>query len=101
MKTIATGFNMSEKTIISDKIQILEVDMQCTLWPDEWFGISLTKCCIEHDLGGSDFDLFWCVAKLHPLFFIIGATMMIGLFFGRPIWRIAKRAKYDNTVDKA
>ncbi len=80
-------------------VEIWQIDYQCTLWPDNWFGISLTKCCIEHDLGGSNSELFWCVSKLHPMFFIIGAIMFIGLTIIGPIYR-AKMRRKQNEINK-
>lgn len=38
-------------------------DMQCTWWPDTWFGVSITECCIEHDLGGTHTQLATCVTE--------------------------------------
>lgn len=40
-------------------------DMQCTWWPDTWFGVSITPCCRAHDLGGTHTELAACV--LHTL----------------------------------
>lgn len=69
-------------------------DFECTWWPDEWFGISINACCVEHDLGSTDLDLFWCVADQHPLFFIIGAVMLLGLNLGgRALYHAVKRRK--------
>lgn len=64
-------------------------DFQCTLWPDEWFGVSLTNCCIAHDLGGSDLGLAHCVSNLSedPIFKVIAVVMLIGMTFGRPVYR--------------
>lgn len=59
-------------------------DFECTWWPDTWFGISLTQCCIEHDLGGSDLDLFHCVAAQHPALVPIAAAMLVGVV----AWRV-------------
>ena len=71
-------------------------DFQCTLWPDEWFGTSITNCCIEHDLGGSDLELAQCVATQFPenlaLFgVVLGCVMLIGLTIFGPIYRKLKR----------
>jgi hypothetical protein len=71
------------------------IDYECTWWPDIWFGISLTDCCIAHDLGGSDLALAMCIADKHPAFWIIGVIMFIGVILGRPIYRAYMRAKNE------
>lgn len=75
------------------------IDYECSWWPDEWFGISLTKCCIQHDLGGSDWQLVQCVADQHPLFIILGIAMFIGLLLGRPFYRMWRKIN-DNKINK-
>ncbi len=62
-------------------------DLQCTWFPDTWFGVSLTDCCIAHDLGGTDLALMHCVAQKGPLFAVLGFAMLVGVIFGRPIYR--------------
>lgn len=67
-------------------------DFQCTGWPDTWFGQSITDCCIQHDLGGSDPALFFCVAGKGGMeFTILGGVMLVGLFLFRPLYRLFKR----------
>ena len=68
-------------------------DFECTWWPDQWFGISITQCCVEHDLGGTDWRLAQCVAEQHPLFFILGAVMLVGVTLFRPIYYAYQRRK--------
>lgn len=68
-------------------------DMECSWWPDNWFGVSLTQCCIDHDLGGSDWALALCVADQHPAFLPLGLVMFLGVTFGRPIYMAIKRRK--------
>ena len=69
-------------------------DFQCSWWPDQWFGQSLTECCIAHDLGGVDLDLAACVAGLGDWkFAVLGLVMLIGVKFGRPIYEAWKRLK--------
>lgn len=38
-----------------------DADMQCTWWPDVWFGVPITDCCAAHDLGGTHTELAACV----------------------------------------
>ena len=71
-------------------------DYQCTWFPDTWFGVSLTDCCIAHDLGGSDIGLMQCVAHKGPVFAVIGAVMLVGVTFGRPIYRAYMLSKFKN-----
>ncbi len=66
-------------------------DYQCTWFPDTLFGVSLTDCCIAHDLGGSDIGLYSCVAEKGPVFAVIGLIMLVGVTFGRPIYRAYMR----------
>lgn len=66
-------------------------DMQCTWWPDEWFGQSITHCCIQHDLGGSDLDLARCVYETNPWLLPVAGLMLVGVILGRPIYRAIKR----------
>ncbi len=66
-------------------------DMQCSMWPDIWFGFSLTQCCILHDLGGSDLDLLMCVADLSPMLIPIGIIMFIGVKLLRPLYLLFKK----------
>ena len=69
-------------------------DMQCTWWPDTWFGKSITEYCIKHDLGGSDIDLMLDVAAQGGLHFVaVGGIMYVGLKFGGPVYRFYKRIK--------
>lgn len=70
---------------------MISPDYQCTWWPDVWFGTSLTDCCIAHDLGGTDIGLMSCVAHHGPIFAVIGFIMLIGVTFGRPIYRAYMR----------
>lgn len=66
--------------------------MQCTMWPDLWFGHSLTDCCIAHDLGGSDIELARCVADTVPGWgWAIGAAMLAGLTLFGPVYRALRR----------
>jgi hypothetical protein len=64
-----------------------EPDLECTWWPDVWFGTSLTRCCTVHDLSaldlGSSLDLGSCVAATmaasHPVAgIVLGAVMALG-----------------------
>jgi hypothetical protein len=72
------------------------IDYQCTWWPDQWLGISITDCCIVHDLGGSDAQLWACVAEKGGIEFIILAlVMLVGLTIGRPIYKVYIRFKND------
>jgi hypothetical protein len=66
-------------------------DMQCTWWPDEWFGVSITHCCVAHDLGGTDWQLAVCVAQTSPWLIPVAAMMLVGVIFGRTIYRKIKR----------
>jgi len=66
-------------------------DMQCTLWPDIWFGISLTDYCIKHDLGGTDWQLFVDVAQNGGVFVFLGAIMYAGLKLFGPFYRAWKK----------
>jgi hypothetical protein len=71
-------------------------DFQCTWWPDTWFGVSLSDCCIAHDLGGGDIALMQCVADKGPAFAVIGLVMLVGVTFGRPIYRAYMRLNRTN-----
>ena len=70
-------------------------DLQCTLWPDgipPWLGGSGTEwlhCCLAHDLGASNVELFTCVAQAG--FPAIAAIMLAGLLTLGPIYRFARR----------
>lgn len=70
----------------------MQPDFECTLWPDGWFGQSITDCCIAHDLGGSDAELAACVAGHGGAgFLILGLVMWAGVKLFRPIYRAWKR----------
>lgn len=62
-------------------------DMQCTWWPDVWFGVSITHCCVAHDLGGSDAELAMCVASAAWWLLPVALVMWLGVKAGRPIYR--------------
>ena len=59
-------------------------DLQCTFFPDVWFGVSLTPCCIAHDLSpldtASSIELARCVVArmgtAHPVAGIVLAGLM-------------------------
>lgn len=65
-------------------------DFECTFWPDNWFGYSLTNCCIVHDHGGTDFELFNCISNIHPSLYVIGGIMFIGLRLLGPTYRLLR-----------
>lgn len=75
-------------------------DLVCTFFPDVWFGVSITPCCICHDLTAqtwaAHWDLMQCVIdQLGWRGVPIGAVMFLGLI-GPPgmIYRsIQKRRK--------
>jgi hypothetical protein len=70
------------------------IDYQCTWWPDQWLGISITDCCIAHDLGAPDVELAQCVADKGGIeFTIIAAVMFVGVIIGRPIYKAYMRFK--------
>lgn len=75
------------------------IDLECTWWPDVWFGVSIQDCCIAHDLGGSDLELFSCVASDKGLP-IIAVVMIIGLIVGRPIYRKIQKYKRKTNEPK-
>lgn len=59
-------------------------DFLCTWWPDVWFGISITCCCIDHDLveqtTSAHWDLMMCViGRLGWWGVPVGGVMFIGL----------------------
>ena len=55
-------------------------DLECTWWPDTWFGFNISSCCVEHDLGGSDWGLFLCALDTLPWWLDwVAFTMLIGL----------------------
>lgn len=66
-------------------------DFQCSWWPDKWFGVSITDCCVRHDVGGSDWDLAVCVAHKHPGFWIIAVVMLVGVILFRPFYKFVMR----------
>ena len=69
-------------------------DFQCTWWPDVWFGLSLTDCCIQHDLSGDHLALMRCVAEIHPALIPVAVVMFLGLVFLKPlIYTPIKRAR--------
>ena len=75
-------------------------DFQCTLWPDSWLGISITHCCVEHDLSGTDAALAECVAYTladASLVFglLLAAIMFIGVKLFRPIYTYLSRRRSD------
>mgnify|MGYP003683321097 CR=1 FL=1 len=72
-------------------------DFVCTWFPDVWFGISITCCCITHDLvaqtTAAHWDLMLCViGQLGWLGVPVGGAMFIGLV-GPPgmIYRALKK----------
>lgn len=70
--------------------------MQCTWWPDVWFGQSIIDCCIAHDLApaglASHIQLGRCVAAHGGLAFqVLGAVMVAGVIVGLPFYRFWKR----------
>lgn len=71
-------------------------DNTCTWWPDGWLWNpdQWLSCCLAHDVGGSDWGLFLCVAETGgPLEWAMGAVMLIGVILGRPIYRKWKGRK--------
>lgn len=69
-------------------------DLECSWWPDSWFGLSITDCCIAHDLGASDSALAACVAdKGGPAFLLLAIVMFAGVKLGRPIYRALSRRR--------
>lgn len=66
-------------------------DFQCTWWPDTWLGISLTGCCVRHDISSLDWHssiaLGACVvdvmAGTHPL---VGLVLGVAMAIGTAIW---------------
>lgn len=80
---------------------IIPVDYECTSWPDVWFGISITDCCITHDLGGSNWELAMCVADKHWAFLPLGIIMFLGIIFLKPLYKaLLRRRKNGNDIDK-
>jgi hypothetical protein len=41
-------------------------DGHCTGFPDGAFGLDWSKCCVEHDQGGSDQTLYTCIIGVVP-----------------------------------
>ncbi|WP_182422033.1 hypothetical protein [Aureimonas sp. ME7] len=79
------------------------IDYQCTYWPDVWFGISLTDCCVTHDLSrldlSSSIDLGVCafraLATVNP---VAGAVVGTLMAIGTAVWcgiRHGPRGKRD------
>ena len=69
-------------------------DLQCSWWPDVWFGKSLTEFCAAHDLGGSDWQLLIDVASQGGAHFLaLGVTMYVGVKLGRPLYLVYKRLR--------
>jgi len=67
-------------------------DFECTLWPDNWFGISITDLCIKHDLGEfTDWELALAVAERHPSLIGVGVVMFAGLTVLGPIYKRFRR----------
>ncbi|MEC5291956.1 hypothetical protein VSX64_14450 [Aurantimonas sp. C2-6-R+9] len=66
-------------------------DLECTWWPDVWFGVRLTDCCAAHDLSpldtASSLDLGACVAGTmaasHP---VAGIALGAIMAFGTAVW---------------
>lgn len=84
-------------------------DLQCSWWPDVWFGVSITNCCIDHDLGGSDFKLLTCVYETFNTNgftfgasgLVLGIIMYIGIKTFRPVYtKIKFGGKIDTTTRK-
>jgi hypothetical protein len=68
-------------------------DFTCTLWIDGWpWATNLWRhCCIAHDLGGSDWQLFQCVAETGGAKeFAMGLIMGVGVFLWRYPYRLAR-----------
>lgn len=68
-------------------------DLECTAWPDVWFGVSITDCCVAHDLGGTDWALAQCVAGKGDGFWLLGLIMLIGLSTLGVIYRAIRKHK--------
>lgn len=78
-------------------------DDGCTLWPDTWFGVSITHCCDVHDdafaygttlqeFAAANEALFWCVgeAGLWPL----ALVMLIGVcIVGAPFFFVGRKKR--------
>ncbi|MCD1644162.1 hypothetical protein [Aurantimonas coralicida] len=66
-------------------------DLECTAFPDVWFGVSITPCCAAHDVSpldtASSLDLGVCVFQTlsgsHPIAASIIAGVMV---LGTAIW---------------
>ena len=69
----------------------LMADLQCTWWPDNWFGLNITDCCKQHDLGASDWELFLCVGEQDPRLWPVAFAMLIGLSTFGVIYRKLQR----------
>tara|TARA_R110002126_G_scaffold21929_15_gene78811 strand:- start:1017 stop:1235 length:219 start_codon:yes stop_codon:yes gene_type:complete len=70
----------------------LTPDLECTLWPDTWFGISITDLCAKHDLGQlTDWGLAMAVADRHPVLAGVGVLMGAGLTVFGPIYKRFRR----------
>ena len=55
-------------------------DFECTWFPDVWFGISLTDCCVSHDLGGTNQELYQCALDALPWYGDwVAVAMLVGL----------------------
>ena len=66
-------------------------DGTCTLWLDGWpwgSGREWLRCCLEHDAGATDLELFHCVAQVS---WPMGVIMLVGLSTVGIIYRRLKR----------
>lgn len=69
-------------------------DLECTWWPDIWFGFNLQPCCEQHDLGGSDWSLFLCVLELLPWWADwVAGLMLAGMTLFGWIYRASQKRK--------
>ena len=75
---------------------VIPLDYECTWWPDIWFGVSITDCCIAHDLGGSDLQLATCVFHAFPLSLkipaaVLAVVMLVGITLALPIRKLPRK----------
>lgn len=67
-------------------------DMACTGFPNGIGSLSWLNCCIAHDLGSTDWELFTCVASVTPdyLDWLVGLAVLLMITF-RPVYNWMQR----------
>lgn len=77
------------------KVPELGSDGECTGFPEKIGKWDWTNCCLIHDDGGADLELFLCVAQEvpAPVVPVVAACVALMICF-RPLYMIGQRHRW-------